>query len=199
MNKHLEPLIDAELAELDEFLLARLGEEDEADESDPGVFSISGLDGFLTALVSGPQLLPPEQWMPAIWGDYEPQWESESDFEQIIGLIMRHLNTIAGTLTEAPREFEPLFLEREEDGEIFLVVDDWCEGYVRALALTAKAWHGGGAEVERLLGPIRAFTGETDWYAHEQADDAELDQLSDAITPNVRAIHAFWLPQRTRH
>ncbi len=196
MNKLLEPLVDAELAELDDFLLDRLGDEDDENDSDPGIFSISGLDGFLTALVSAPTLVTPEHWMPVVWGDYEPEWESESAFEQIIGLIMRHMNTIAATLDEAPHEFEPLFLEREEDGEFFMVVDDWCEGYVRAVALTNAKWRAGGTEIERLLNPIRAFTSVTDWYAHEQASDTELDQLSDAITPSARAIYAFWLQRR---
>jgi uncharacterized protein len=198
MNTLLEPLDDAELAELDLFLLERLGEEDEDHEDhedDPGVFSISGLDGFLAALVSGPVLVEPSQWMAAVWGDYEPEWESESDFERVMALIMRHLNTLASTLKEAPAEYQPLFLDGEEDGEAFVVVDDWCEGYVRALALTTAQWQAGGAEVERLLAPIVAFSSATDWQAYE-LNEVELDHLSDLIAPNVREIHGYWLQQR---
>ncbi len=192
MTNLLEPLNDAELAELDQFLLDRLGEEDDDHEDDPGVFSISGLDGFLAALVSGPVLVEPSQWMPAVWGDYEPEWESESAFEQIMALIMRHLNTLAATLTEAPEEYEPMFLDGEEDGETFVVVDDWCEGYVRAVALTTAQWQAGGNDVEDLLAPIFAFSSATDWQAYE-LNEEELDHLSDLIAPNVREIHGFWL------
>ena len=35
------------------------------------------LDGLLTAVVSGPVLVPPSQWFAAVWGDVEPQWQGE--------------------------------------------------------------------------------------------------------------------------
>ena len=34
------------------------------------MFAIAMLDGFLTAIASGPTRLPPERWMPWVW-DFE--------------------------------------------------------------------------------------------------------------------------------
>ena len=196
MNKLLEPLNDTELAALDLFLLDRIDEDEETDEADVGLLSVSELDGLFTALVSGPELAPPSEWLPIVWGDFEPEWESEEDFEAPIGLMMRHMNTIAATLMEAPEEFDPLFLQVEENGETFVIVDDWCEGYMRGVALTTDAWRAGGTDMEHMLAPVLAFTSLTHWQGHELASEAEVEQLSDTIAPNVRAIHAYWLLRR---
>ncbi len=193
MSKLLEPLNDDELFALDRFLLDRIDEEDdEDDDSDTGLVSISGLDGLFTALISSPELALPEQWLPVVWGDYEPEWESEDAFDAMVALMMRHMNTIAATLQDAPADFEPLFLQDEEDGETFVVVDDWCEGYVRAVGLVQDQWRRGGAEVERLLHPLLAFSSVTDWEGHELGSEAEIERLCATIPPNVRALYAFW-------
>ena len=189
MNKLLEPLDDTELARLDSFLLERIDPDDE--EGDTGLISISGLDGLFTALVSGPVLPPPEQWLPVVWGDHDPEWEDQDHFDETTALMMRHLNTLAATLQEAPLQFEPLFLQDDEDPEA-IVIDDWCEGYARGVALTQMDWRDGGKPVEELLQPILAFSSVTNWSGHELGSDAEVEKLSNAITSNVRALHAFW-------
>jgi uncharacterized protein len=192
MNKTLEPLDDVELARLDSFLLERI--DPDAAEGDTGLISISGLDGLFTALVSGPALPQPSQWLPVVWGDHEPEWEDQQHFEAMIELMMRHFNTLAATLQEAPQEFEPLFLQDEEDpGSI--VVDDWCEGYARAVKLSQKQWREGGVEVEKLLQPILAFSSASNWRGHELKSEREVEKLVDAITPNLRALYTFWHKQ----
>lgn len=55
-----EILSDEEFDEL-EALLERYGSEN-------SMTSMSMLDGFLTAVVSGPHLIMPSCWLPAIWG-----------------------------------------------------------------------------------------------------------------------------------
>ena len=83
MSKLLEPLNDTELATLDAFLLERIDPEAD-DEGDTGLISISGLDGLFTALVSAPLLPAPEQWLPVVWGEFEPQWEDQRHFDAIM-------------------------------------------------------------------------------------------------------------------
>lgn len=196
MTNLQHPLSDDELAALDDFLLERIDEEEDTEGRDEGLLNVSELDGLLTAVVSGPVMIPPSRWLPVLWGDYEPEWEDKEEFEAIMNLLMRHMNTIAATLTEAPDEFEPLFLEREVDGVHYLIVDEWCEGYARGVALAAAEWSRGGVAVEKLLQPILAFTSATNWQAHELPTDAEFDIVSDAITPNVRAMHDWWRSER---
>jgi uncharacterized protein len=63
------------------------------------------------------------------------------------------------------------------------------------MALSSKAWLTGGQEMTALLAPILAFTSITEWRGHELTD-AEAEVIKQAIAPNIRAIHAYWLARR---
>jgi uncharacterized protein len=69
------------------------------------------LDGFLTALMIGPGLVPPSVWLEAIWGKGEPRFDSSAQAQRVITLIMRHFNAIGGIFEEPP-EFAPILYER---------------------------------------------------------------------------------------
>lgn len=190
-----EPLGDDELAWLDTFLLERIDEDAWQEGMDEGVFDISGLDGLFTAIVSGPVVIPPSRWLPAVWGDFESVFDDTDDLERVFMLMMRHMNSIAAHLIEAPESFEPLFLERTAEDKTFTIVDEWCEGYRRGVELAVGEWQAGGTEIMTLLEPIYAFTEDSEWSAHEQSLD-QIEALQRAIGPSARAIHAYWLARR---
>lgn len=191
-------LSDEELERLQTILLDRVDEDAVTDGKDEGVLDVSELDGFLTAVVSGPVTVLPSRWLPAVWGDFEPTWGSLDDYEAFMSMLIRHMNSIAETLIEEPGAFEPMYLERVWKGKTVTVVDEWCEGYMRGVGLAADEWRAGAAEIAGLLDPIRAFTEETNWQAHEIAARGQVEKLRDAIAPNVRAIHAYWLARRAQ-
>ena len=56
-----EPLSDAELDELEGFLASDAVPEDCMD--------LEMLDGFLAAIVSGPESIQPSEWLPQVWSD----------------------------------------------------------------------------------------------------------------------------------
>jgi uncharacterized protein len=190
-----DPLEDDEIDWLGEFLLDRVDEDEYQDGMDGGVWDMSTLDGLLTAVVSGPVTIMPSLWMSAVWGDFEPVWDSMADAERVFGLMMRHMNSIARHLSEDPETFEPLFYEREVKGKTYTVVDEWCEGYRRGVELISDEWAEGGAEIAALLEPINGFTEASEWPAHELDQDAT-EAMQRAIPPNVRTIHAYWLARR---
>jgi uncharacterized protein len=199
MKNLFDPLNDEEIEQLDQFLLDRIDDAADTEGKDEGMLDISELDGLFTALVSGPVMVPPSRWLPAVWGDFEPEWESTKDFEDVVSLMMRHMNGIAAMLMERPEDFEPMFLEHEMEGKTYTIADEWCEGYMRGVALAADQWNAGGQGMAILLTPIRAFTSETGWRAHDLSTDAEIENIRNAITPNVREIHAYWLARREDH
>jgi uncharacterized protein len=190
-----KPLNDEELEVLDRFLLNRFEDDAYAEDSDEGVLGISELDGMFTAIVSGPELIEVSAWLPAVWGDFEPEWENPEDATEIMTLMIRHMNGIAATLQDDVEDFEPLFMESREGDKTYIVVDEWCEGYLRGMDLAVDLWEEGGPEMEALTAPILAFTSASDWEIDKQ-DAAELDDLMDAITPSVREIHDWWLQRR---
>ncbi len=189
-------LTEEEFKYLDHFLLYRIDDEVDAVDKDEGVLDISELDGLFTAIVSGPVLIQPSRWLPAVWGEFAPNWKSEEEFQKVFSLMIRYMNGIAATLMEQPADFDPLFLEREVKGKTYMVVDEWCEGYQRGVTLAADAWKQAGEEMVILLSPVLAFTGSRGWTGHEQSHE-EVEKLQLAIAPHVRKIHAYWLARRS--
>ncbi len=196
MSDIFTPLTDSELEQLEQFLLNRYDDDNDYLDQDEGVIEISELDGFFTAIVSGPSTILPSTWLPALWGDVEPEWQSEKEFEAIFTLLMRHMNSIANHLINEPETFEPLFLQREVEGEIYTIVDEWCEGYMRGVVLSAEDWMLDSMEMGILLAPIKAFQGDQATKTHEDFDHKGIVNLQNAITPNIREIHAYWLARR---
>ena len=196
MNDLITPLTDKECDRLDQFLLDRIDEEADTQGKDEGVLDISELDGLFTALVSGPVSAVPSQWLPVVWGDFEPVWESQAEFEEIFTLMIRHMNSIAHLLMENLEDFEPLFLGRDVDGDTCTIVDEWCDGYLRGVELAEKDWQTSGEELADLLVPIFAFTDKTNWRGHDLGYD-EMVKTQQAIVANVRKIHAYWLERRS--
>ena len=202
MNSNIsKPLDDQELARLDEFLLERMDDETadriDAAGGDEGIIDISELDGFLTAIVSGPSVIVPSKWLPAVWGDEAPVWESMEQYQEIFELIIRHMNCIAAMLIHAPDDFEPMFEEREVEGKTHNIVDEWCCGYMRGIALDADAWIAAEPDISALLGPIRLWGTEEGWKRVDKMKQAERVREQNSIAGSVRALHAYWLKRRT--
>ncbi len=191
------PLKDEELDRLDSFLLERIPEEDVEGEVDEGILDISELDGFLTAIISGPRVIMPSEWIPVVWGAFEPQWESADESEAIMSLMIRHMNGIINTLMQEPDRFEPIVLQRElEEGGSVTVVDEWCVGYMKGLALAAKEWREGGDEVMEMMMPISLFSSEAGRRQLEQLEAEEVEVLKRSLPRTVQKIHAYWLARR---
>jgi len=190
------PLTDKELEFLDSFLLNRIDDDFEVLGLDQGVLCVSELDGLLTAIVCGPTTIMPSQWLPAVWGEVPPVFDDQSDAERILSLFVRHLNGIAIHLIEEPDTFEPMFLETERHGKSVLVVDEWCEGFMRGVELSKDAWIAGGTTIKDNLINILAFCEAGGWLGHDSDDRSAVEQRQLAIAPSVRAIHAYWLSRR---
>lgn len=197
MDDLYQPLEEDELDWLNDFLLDRIDDDADAINKDEGILDVSELDGLLTAVVSGPVTIPPSLWIPQVWGDFEPAWEDEQDIRDVMTLLMRHMNSIAVMLMEQPADFEPLFLERALQGKTYTIVDEWCEGYMRGVALAAEQWGLDTSEMRRLLAPIAAFQGEQALDTHDRMTEKEIRHLQAAIPENVRKIHSHWLSKRT--
>ena len=84
------------------------------------------------------------------------------------------------------------------DGNTYTIVDEWCEGYMRGVALAAEQWALDTSEMRRLLAPIAAFQGEQALDTHDRMTEKEIRHLQGAIPENVRKIHSHWLSKRTR-
>lgn len=186
------PLEDFEYDELDGFLLTL--------ESDLAVQNMSELDGFVTAIISSPEFIAPSEWLPVIWGggEHDPGLESARDMERIVELVMRHLNSTAITLMEDPAAFEPYLMENLVQGKAYLVVDDWCIGYMKAVMLREEQWFETDADMADILSPIPLFTSDEGWDLLDRLADRHIEYLQNQVAPSARAAHAYWLNRREK-
>ncbi|MDH4273464.1 MAG: UPF0149 family protein [Gammaproteobacteria bacterium] len=198
MDNILAPLAEDELNRLDQFLRERVAAGTDTTGKDEGVAGLSELDGLFTAIVSAPVVHKLSEWLPAVWGDFEPVWENDQAFEDIFQLLIRHMNGITAELMGPTEAFEPLFLQTDTDGTVQTIVDDWCKGYMRGVILAATAWDVGGEKMNIMLMPIMAFATERGAQLMENMGEEEVKNIRDAVTPCAREIHAFWLAHRQR-
>lgn len=199
MNDLSTLLTEEELEKLDKFLLDRIPEDDENwEEKNEGIFNISMLDGFFTAIVSSLNPILPSKWIPSVWGDYEPVWKNQEEFEEIFSMMVRHMNGIVHLLMEEPENFEPMFLETERDGKTYLIVDDWCEGYRMGMKLDLEYWGSMPVEIAKELIPVYMFSDEEFDDKLDQISPKKIRELQESIVPAVLNLHAYALKQRNK-
>ncbi|MFJ2455226.1 UPF0149 family protein [Pseudomonas protegens] len=161
---------------------------------DHSVLNPCELDGYFTALVSGPTQVDIAEWFPAIWGGETPNWETPQECRQFIDLCVRHINTLAEQLASDAQGFHARFETTEHQGQDLLLAEEWCFGYLRGVAV--GNWPQMPAPQTGLLQTI-IDCAEQDNF--ELPADLDLDQHRQqvaAIEPAARALHAYWTAQR---
>src|SRR5262245_65598401 len=113
---HAIPLDQVDLEALDCFLMS--------DRSPPDCMTLSDLDGFLTGIAVGPELVLPSEWLPLVWGGEAPEFADESEAKAVLGAIMARYNEILRQI--ADDTFDPI-LCTDRGGP--LIDEDSAEGY----------------------------------------------------------------------
>lgn len=180
-------LADFDLDDLDTFLMS--------DRVPDDCMQLSELDGFLTAIAIGPELIMPSEWLPVIWGEGEPVFESDEELQSVIGAIIGRYDEILQTIQDEPDAYQPLFWETL-DGQP--LATDWAAGFMAGVGLRADAWLSllqtdEGCE---LVAPIIAFLDDEDGNPLADVEPDELAAVREAavelIGPSVQLIHGFW-------
>jgi uncharacterized protein len=131
MNLGDDDLTEAEWDELDAILMAYGNEES---------LEISSLHGFLTAIVSGPEPVLPSKWLPAMWGSAAPVFDTAAEFERMLALIIRTMNSIVRALTQTTGAFGLMLLVKGRGKAERFYAGAWAEGYLSGVALSEAAW-----------------------------------------------------------
>jgi uncharacterized protein len=177
------------LEAIDRYLLS-----DRAPENSMG---LSDLDGFLTGIVIGPELVLPSEWLPVIWGGNSPKFKNTQEAQLVTSAIMERYNEIVRGFQDTPPSFEPVFWETK-DG--LVIAADWAEGFYDAINLRPNAWKplfqsDRGAQ---LMKPVMILCGKQEG-ASDLSPIAESELMREAaeqLPASVVAIHQFWLGRR---
>jgi uncharacterized protein len=137
--------------------------------------------------------------MPLVWGG-EMSWQSRQQMERMTALVFRHANDILFYLRDDPDTFDPLLYEREENEENIPVIDEWCTGFVKGMALDEAGWQPlmDTEEGEELLYPILLYGTEAGWDELEKNPQiaARCAEFAAMLGDNVMSIMEWWLPAR---
>jgi uncharacterized protein len=153
-----------------------------------GGLGLEALDGFLSALAVGPEIIPDAEWQAALWGGATPRWNDDDEAREVAALLDEArelaLRRACHDGDVLPERLAPLlWLPEDPDAPHPDELDagaDWADGFLRAVALREAAWD--------------AWLDEDDWIA---AILGLLDQLAsgevlDEGDPSAPATPLGW-------
>jgi uncharacterized protein len=194
-----EPLSDSELDELEAFLASDAVPQDCMD--------LEMLDGYLTAIVSGPEDIQPSEWLPGVWSEGgrtgAPAYSGNEQAQQVMGLILRHMHGIQRTLRESPTRFRPLVYlpdDKARNDKTPGEATAWCEGYMSGVKLRDEEWQPlyDAQDARDWIFPVEALAyGDQDPEFAEWIDDKEKRaSLVEELPVAAVLIYRFWQERR---
>lgn len=174
-----------DLDALDDYLMS-----DRAPDCSMG---LSDLDGFLTGIVVGPELILPSEWLPVTWGGKEPEFQTETEKRTVLGTIMGRYNEIAACLSDDPDGLDPIFWEGPE-GEV--IASDWAGGFLDAVAMRPEAWEAliRHRRSRMMMMPFLLLNGDAELHVGSDGpvdEEAFLAEVPNIIAACVAGIHEF--------
>lgn len=155
----------------------------------PTVFSMDGLDGYLTALIIGPRFIDPRQWIPLFAGERALMALEGTTEALAVQTLAANYNRISTGLAETPEIWRPRFAQREDATfDAFA----WSTAFLLATGFARSLWRPvlrGHAATCDIIAPIRDTTGA----------DSRLDNTGvAAIAKAVVAIRSYFMAKRIK-
>jgi uncharacterized protein len=178
---------DDRLRTLDSLLLA---------VTDEDGMLLSEFDGFCAGVLVCPEMIPPGEWLPEVWGSAgTPEFESEQALQDALDLIMGHYNEVARSLVPPEVEYGPVLEHDVRTDETLWEM--WVSGFERAMRLRPEAWEQivesgdeeARASVTMMLTLHGIAEGESDLPASSIADLRE--RAPELITEMVIALNRW--------
>jgi uncharacterized protein len=159
------------------------------------------LQAMLCAIASGPEVVMPSEWLPAVLGD-SVAYESEAQANEVLGLVMGLYNDIAAALAE-DEGISPILYPVAENAEE-LDFAAWADAYIYGSQVGGTDWYGAaGAHAEDLsdlLEPFFLLNGSLreDAEKHQERwltpaeEQLAIARAQDALPDLVTSIYRFW-------
>jgi yecA family protein len=124
----LRPLSEAERARLNRWLVRHR-------PHDGWVADIHALDGYLACVVVGPSAVPPGEWLGWLFEGVLP-----AGGEDIVPLMVRHMNEIAAQCAGRPPRYSPVLETHPQLAGRRAPLQAWCRGFMTASVLREAQW-----------------------------------------------------------
>lgn len=155
----------------------------------PPVWSMSGLDGYLTALIIGPKFINPYIWIPLFAGEGAMALPMETTEHQAAQTLVAEYNRISATLGDRPKEFRPRFKKIDAHSYDSL---EWHTGFLIGTKFADRTWRPvlrGDPNTGDIIAPIRALA-----YKKTPTLTVELIPIADAVSK----IRDYFMPRRAK-
>ncbi|WP_192484353.1 MULTISPECIES: UPF0149 family protein [Cysteiniphilum] len=168
--------------ELDDLLLNLYPEPADNFDKDEHIFSLSMLDGYLTAVLLCPDMIDHEDWLEGVWQeDALPQFKSEAEKEKLIKLLIAEHSRVKKAFANELTEFEPLVYHEMHNDQALPAIDLWLDGFERGFEYFVDAWIL-NPQIEAVIDDILGFDDDCD-FEHLSLDqrNKSLERLTDLI------------------
>lgn len=168
-----------------------------SEDAPPESMQLSDLDGFLTGIAIGPELVMPSEWLPVVWGGEEPVFADGDQAQAVLGAIMSRYNEILRQVEES--SFEPVLWVTPDET---VIAADWAEGFALAIRLRPEAWDPllRSTRHAPFLLPILGLCGDENGDSalglSADAEDELAREAPDMIPACVDEIARFWSTRR---
>lgn len=180
-------LSDADLGRLQDLLFAR------ADDVS-GAMPLDMAHGFLSAIVSGPRLVLPNEWLPRVLGESDA---SEGDVQWIVQSVMALYQDTLHDLEHG--HYGPIVMHKPDGDDPLPLPYGWCQGYVRGMYMHGEAAVeevGTDEEPARLLSPIAAFLMYEEDQRMNPADVKAHRAAAEKLAGSAIGLFHWWVPRR---
>jgi len=155
----------------------------------PPVFSMDGLDGYLTALIIGPRFIDPRQWIGLFAGEQALMALEGTTEALAVQTLVANYNRISTGLAETPEAWRPRFAQRKDSTfDPF----EWSTAFLLATGFAPSLWRPvlrGHAKTGDIIAPIRDTTG-----VNSRLNDAGVAAVAKAVV----AIRSYFMPKRVK-
>lgn len=103
----------------------------------PQAMNFEHIDGFFTALICGPEPVPPTEFLPYIFGGEMPRFISNEQATEIMDILLEHWNFIAEALASGISYYPFLYADKEDKCS----ANDWADAFMLGVQLREAAWN----------------------------------------------------------
>lgn len=160
--------------------------------------SIPTIHGYLSAIVIGPEVIQPSQWLPLIFNPKGemPVYDSHEEADLLISSIMYFYNSIIQDIDAD--KFKPIFSLVQNSKQKRTDPHEWCKGFAKGVALSDARWRKAKDEaLFSLVMPIFYFVDREGFKfpfedaSEEKKKEFEINMIS-MIPKAVPALRNYW-------